>query len=67
MRLSMEWLSQTWSHLPMIVLTTLRVESISFPAGFPRFLCLLPQTVHPPFLPPTEVTTQQALINVVFF
>lgn len=43
------------------------VESISFPAGFLHFLCLLPQTVHPPFLPPTKVTTQQALINVIFF
>ena len=51
----------------MIVPKTLRFESISFPPGFSYFLCLLPQKVHPPSLPPTKVTTQQALINVIFF
>lgn len=51
----------------VIVPQTLRFESISFPPGFSYFLCLLPQTVHPPSLPPTKVTTQQALINVIFF
>ena len=57
----------TLSHLSVFVPTTLRLESISFPLGFPHFLCLLPQTVHPPSLPPTKVTTQQTLINVIFF
>lgn len=52
---------------PVAAPTALRFESISFPPGFPHFLCLLPQTVHPPSPPPTKVTAQQALINVIFF
>lgn len=64
---STDWLCPNPGPAPHNCSNNSKVESISFPAGFLHFLCLLPQTVHPPFLPPTKVTTQQALINVIFF
>jgi hypothetical protein len=53
----------TQSYLPVIVPTTLRFPSLQIFLIF----CACFHRVHPPFLPPTKVTTQQALINVIFF
>ena len=64
---STDWLCSNPGPAPHNCSNNSEVESVSFPAGFLHFLSLLPQTVHPPFLPPTKVTTQQALINFIFF